>query len=840
MEFFIYVDSLTGDDSNPGDILHPFKTLSAAYNYAVNGATIVLQSGDSTSYGDLSITKNINIIAAYGSAPLVGTLTVTKAQCFLQCLTFNNLNKGVVVNNVPYGSVQVKDCIFNKVFTGIEINKTDYIAIHTNTFKDEDKTIPAIYKGIVINSAKEVNISNNIFSDQIISIEVSDIYRLDIWNNTIYGGETNPSSPTSSHDNLRVVYFTLNSIDINNKRVILPTFASEHSIIANRFDAMTNSVNGPALEYSNELEHDYSKDYTITGGGITLSWNGYALDGLLRVGDKLRVMYVEGSDISGGAAIRAIGVVDPNSTIDSNNITGYVSSPEDHGIKIQYGIFFNSPLTIKNNNFYSVEVFYLGTAYTGVNNISANPLYNLEYPSYSSRDFGLNTVDSPSREAGDNDRWERLSYEMGITGSDAGVTALGTITREGVAPFNRGIDNYKVDRIRYNVDKEEKLDIGAIEFIGSNPSETGIFYIGETGSDYGNYYGKNKDDALITIDRAFKRDSPSINEINVGVGGITGIEDGTRYGRYFSKNMELNSRSVNTNRGTNQDIIYVYPTTPKYTSGAVYVSPNGLDGETGIVGYTGVFGETGSILYGFTGGNGTSTMPYRTITKAIQSGGAYYVIVEPGFYPTFSGATGVNIIGIPKTSTITLNTPSYQKLKESDWGVTGVGAASFSNNTLYITGTEYVFSNFTTDNRLEYKSVVNINSDTFIFKLDNVSNYVSVIFNSTSLKIRFYNGTTYTYNYVFSDFGVNVKIRIVISGSKVEVFINGPTTNIYRDFLLISSYIGNWGVSYDTTGGTETIISKFFISSGTITFVVPDTETNIRHKLYGLFGSKTL
>jgi len=882
MEFFIYVDSLNGTDSNLGDILHPLKTISAAYNYAMPGATIVLQNGDSTSYGDLNISKNINIIAAYGTSPLVGTLTVTKAQCFIQGLIFSTLNKGIVVNNDPFGSVQIKDCSFNKVLTGIEINDTDYIAIHTNTFNGDTGVIPAtVYKGIVINSAKEVNISNNTFSDQIRAIEVSDIYRLDIWNNTIYGGGPIPGSSTPSHDNLRVVYFTINSIEILAKRVILPTFATENDLIVGIYDVLTNSVNGPAL--------DYGVDFIITGNGLTLSWDGYALEGQLKVGDILRVMYVEGADIAGGDAIRAIGVVDPNSTIDSNNINGYV----DEKVPIQYGIFFNSPLKVKNNNFYYANgsvisggkpagPYYIGTASEDANNIGSDNI-NLQpdvrykddprYVDPANRNFYLSSLYNPDIDNGEKERWELLAYEMGLTGSDAGVTAIGSITREGIAPFNNNLDLNKVNRTTFNRDildfgqpVKGIPDIGAFEFtypgltgqaitgpMGpmfpvSGLGYTGVlnsYFVGETGSDYGAPYGGTPygippSKPFASIDRAFEADIPSRTELYVDVAGITGLPNGTRYGRYFSKEFDLNDLTINTNRGTNQDIIYVYPTTPEYTVGAAYVSPNGSDGGTGIIGYTGIFGETGSIIYGFTGGNGTAAMPYRTITKAIQSGGADYIIVEPGFYPTFSGITGISIIGISKTNTIALNTPSYQRMKTSDWGITGTGTATFSNNSLSTTGTEYVLSNFTADNRLEYKSVVNINSNTFILKLDNVNNYVSIIFDSTSVKIKFYNGTTYTYNYAFNDLGVDVKIRVVISGPNVEVYINGPTTSIYREFLLISSYIGSWSVFYETIGGTETSISKFFISSGTITFVSPDTETNVRHKLYGLFGSKTL
>lgn len=95
----IYVDSLLGDDiANTGSILKPYKTILKAYNESYTGGVIILQTGDGSSYGNLTISKNISIIAAPVSDPYIGTLSITnKAQCLIQGLKFENLSNGVII-----------------------------------------------------------------------------------------------------------------------------------------------------------------------------------------------------------------------------------------------------------------------------------------------------------------------------------------------------------------------------------------------------------------------------------------------------------------------------------------------------------------------------------------------------------------------------------------------------------------------------------------------------------------------------------------------------------------------------------------------------------------------
>ena len=95
----IYVDSLLGDDtSNTGSVLKPYKTLLKAYNESYAGGVLVLQTGDGASYGNLTISKNISILAAPGAIPYIGILSIlNKAQCLIQGLKFENLDNGIII-----------------------------------------------------------------------------------------------------------------------------------------------------------------------------------------------------------------------------------------------------------------------------------------------------------------------------------------------------------------------------------------------------------------------------------------------------------------------------------------------------------------------------------------------------------------------------------------------------------------------------------------------------------------------------------------------------------------------------------------------------------------------
>ena len=95
MLYTIYVDSRYGSDSNTGAIDSPVRTLPYALSQVYEGGIIVLQNGTGASYGDLTLTKNVTIKAAYGSEPKIGSLTLSGIQGLIEGLFFENLVTGI-------------------------------------------------------------------------------------------------------------------------------------------------------------------------------------------------------------------------------------------------------------------------------------------------------------------------------------------------------------------------------------------------------------------------------------------------------------------------------------------------------------------------------------------------------------------------------------------------------------------------------------------------------------------------------------------------------------------------------------------------------------------------
>src|SRR4030042_1124657 len=201
MRYTIYVNSQHGSDSNTGELLSPVAALSYALSQVYEGGNIVLQTGTRASYGNLSITKNVSVIAAYGASPVVGSVAISGAQGLIEGLTFSDPTTGITVSNLGVGSYIIRGCYFNGVDTPVNIDSVNYVSIHRNHFDD-------FVSGVHITNAVEVCLSSNIFSNGQRSVNVNSVGRLDLWRNTVYGALSMP--PILNPDtNLRVIYKTL-------------------------------------------------------------------------------------------------------------------------------------------------------------------------------------------------------------------------------------------------------------------------------------------------------------------------------------------------------------------------------------------------------------------------------------------------------------------------------------------------------------------------------------------------------------------------------------------------------------------------------------------------------
>jgi len=618
-----YVDNLNGNDLNSGNILEPLQSLGEAYDRSSSGGLIILQEGDGSSYGDLTVSKNISILAAYGSYPVIGKLTINTSQGLFRGLTFDtSLIEGVVVSSVGLGSISLKECYFDGIDNPINIKDVNYISIAQCDFI-------GFVEGIKIETAKGVNISGNVFARGSRSIDVNTIGHLEVYHNTIVDSGT-VSSTVPPDSSLRVIYHTLTPFDIQNKRISLPSLASQNSY---GYDVGLSVTTGPSFYYGD--------DYTVIGNGYIVSWEGLILENQLEVGEVLRVMYSEGAPAISGEAIRAQNIIDTNSSIDSNNFSGLGAPFPD----IALGVYLNTPVKIRYNNFYGVTTNYDGSvASDDTGNISADTLFK-DIPG---NDFKLRSG-SPSIDSADPERWAQAW--LGITG--------GTVYN--AVPFNRNKDKLGARR------NYVTPDIGAFEYVTGVSGDL-INYIDERGFDFIGTGGETG--PFATLDRAFLE----AKDLNVNLNpaaGYTGMVGIPEIGRYRSRNILFKGYSrVDVGVSGLDNTALIHSSYPSLSANKVYVSPDG--GDTG---YFMIGSETGTY-------NGSYTGPFRTINGAIAASSAENIIVFPGIYPEFTGASGMHLIGVSKTVEVDRGGKIVSKFLREEWSTSG--EVNFNFNSLKV------------------------------------------------------------------------------------------------------------------------------------------------------------
>ena len=791
----IFVDSLYGDDSYKGDIEAPLKTLQHAINTAAPGAIIILQRGTGVSYGDVSLSKNVTIQSAYGNKIEVGTLSVGKNQCLFDGLYFKNLAKGIDVIGEEYldssirrtrkGSVLVRECEFEDVETPINLENVNYISIHRNRFKGHKW-------GVRVNKAREVNISSNVFDSGFRSIQVVSSQRLDIWRNTIYGA-SEIASGINPDENLRVIYVTLAEEDIENKELQLPGFAFANTY---GYDVAVNVVNGPSFKYG--------QDYTVIGFGSILNWAGLQLEQEFKAGDLIRIMYSEDVDPGGGNAITAMGITDPNSRVDSNNISGKATD-------ISLGVFFDTPMKFRYNNLHKVTTWFDGVTPSAVGNFSSDPLY----VDPGNGDFRLQPT-SPDIDRGDPQRWDQIFNEMGIANTGFGYTGLPSFTRTNIAPFGRDIDIVDVHRRILG----PTGDIGAHEYDiyeGSNGS-----YVKESGYDQGTPGTDSK--PYGTVDRGFNSATGDFfvgaNDVPYQIGAVYyPTSDGMlshRYGRYISKDTELSPRSMFIGEDTDRDLAYVYPSYPSYSTGAVYVSEDGDDASAG-----------------------TKAQPFRTIDRALQEV-ASAVIVEPGLYAKFTGVSSKKLIGLRRQRIVPIGKKVYTNFLDGSW-VT-FGDVYLTNFSALLTDSTVVDSVFTFSEDMDFKVTETVKGDTLLIRLYNTTNKLEVLLDrfSSEMTISYMtDGFTYEYYYTFTgdmdDVMSSVGVYItMLSGGKVTFKIKNDYIDKSLTVTLGSGISDPWKIYMLSTGMGVNTVAGIYVSSTVLTGATGSTEMYTSKKVYGI------
>lgn len=804
MLYTIYVDSLYGSDLNIGDLTSPVKTLTYALSIVYEGGEIILQNGDGSSYGDLSVSKNVSIKAAYGTSPIVGTLTLTDVQGLIEGLTFNSLSKGIVASNTYVGSLAIRGCIFNSVVTAIEIFSVNYLSLHRNFFTDYTIAVK------ILNST-EICASSNIFSNGLRAFQITTVKRLDLWRNTIYGALDLPPVPFPDTD-LRIVYYTLTSFDIFYKRLQLPGYADDNG--SGEYDVAFNVVNGPSF--------NYGSDFTVLYFGSMISWEGLRLENELAVNDVVRVMYSEAGDIESGDAIQVLNIGDENSRFDSNSLSGKSVGAVDTPISI--GIFSNTPLKVNDNNFDMVTTPWDGftpTGETGIDNIGETAMYR----DPNADDFRL-LPSSPNIDRGDAERWNNIYEEMGIIKIGDSYTASYTGIREQVSPFDRDLD---FDLFHRGATGIQGLtgDIGAFEY---NVNETAMGdYVAEYGFDKA--YPGTETGPYASPDRGYQR--AGANDLHIATNfvpymdGATGPyiipSDGSSYSRFRSKNIVLNDSDIIVGERTDDDVIIIYPSNPSVETGMCYVSPDGSD--TGI-------------------GDGTYLNPYRTIKKALEVAPSA-IIVEPGYYPSFKGVTGVKLIGIERFKDIGLSGVLYSNVRDGSW--TGSpGAYELTRDDVTLSAPADVIGEFVFNPGVDFKVFATVKSTDLTIKVFNnnnnafikISRLLSVVTlgyttGGVSYEVNKYIPPLYTLDERFSD----IKVQFVLKDDKFTIYYNNKYISGSYSNMFSSGSFTDWRVQFFNTGTGDDTIFNISAFSTSLTGATGLTSTVTLKKLFAITGA---
>jgi len=791
----VYIDSLNGSDSSEGSLLKPVRTLAQGYSLVSDGGVMSVQPGDGASYGDLAVSRSVSVIGTPGARPRVGTLTVDDCQGTFEHLHFENLDTGITLDNEPpmggdhIGGVSVVDCVFEDVDNPVIIDNAAYVSILRNRMVRH-------LSGIYLRDAEEVSIAQNVFDDGYKAVDVETVDWIDLWRNTIYAKDGAPP-PAQLDQDMRVIYRTLTAANITNMVIALPGWASVDQ--NGQYDVAMNVVNGPSFAYG--------EDYIVVGSGSIVKWEGLRLEDEFAVGDVVRVMYSEAGYAATSNTVKIFGVtVSPDSRVDSNNITG---NDVDN---ISLGVYFNQPINIRYNNFWHADVGYTGAVPTDdAGNFTGAPMY----ADASVGDYRLESG-SPDIDAGDPGRWTDILGEMGVGLTAGGWTSIGPDTRGNVTPFGRDVDIAGAHR--YVLDGYG--DVGAHE---RNPNE------GSTGSwfsdrGYDVIYQGTETGPFWTPDYAYSHSDggpldagthevPALSG-STGGGSWTGYTGAARRGVYRSRGMTVTDGLLLVQGGRTVDTIIVHPDLSVYETGAVFVSPDGDDSN-----------------------DGSETGPYRSIQAALASG-ARYVAVRPGYYPSFQGASGATLVGVPQSATQALASPAVARF--SDGGYTGTGTYTVARS-LTATNEIDIVGEYEVTPDFDLKVRGDVGADTLYLGADNGDNRAGAIVDTVNDTVTLRIGTSGAdYDWLFGTTGSTygaVNLNVSLQGDLARVTVGGSVPRRTVAMELPSLWTGPWWFFARTTETGTTVLSDLWFSGGAVSGATGVSSTHTERHGYGVIGA---
>lgn len=752
----LYVDAVNGDDGNRGNVItSPAKTLTYALSRATNNSLIVLQNG---SYGSVVLDRtDLKIIGAYGSNPVISSITATNCSVNLYNLNFSGASGGVSVINtsVNKGAVSIRKCLFSSIDSAIFLTRCRSISIHQNKFVS--CSMP-----VMISNAEQAAISANSVDNADQAFAIASVNQLDLFLNTVDRSNALGSTVVPGAE-IHVLFHTLTAQDILNKYLIMPSYLLHVAI---------NVVYGPSFG----LYTDF-----IFNGNLVL-WEGLGLDGQLVEGDILRVIYSRTNPPATGSAI-LLTSIGSGSRIDSNNITN-----------ANLGVFLSSNIKITNNNFFSTTTPFDGAVpLVDIGNIVLDPKYVDGTPG--SANFHLQ-ANSASIGKSNPNRWEEVFSEMS--------------GKWGSVSFNRNLDYDGINR--FYVGKTTG-DIGSYEFITGSYA-TGLAYVGENGYDF-SYFGK-QDKPFYTPDRAFSQ--AGTDPVALSVGSATGLLR-SNTGRFTINDLELSNSNLIIGSNRSRDYAIWYPTYPMLsTTDNVYVSED--TGTTGDGSYSSPYknidealaeiGKSNVILLPgrhkkFTNGvSGKRIIPLKVVETTLSTKKVYTQFNSPGWGVSTTGS----ISPVLETKSLTFDYITSTGLADGSADVSSV--FNLANNSdgvdvkfkvligtnldveLYTTpaSTVLVPPNYPTgtpDNALFF-NMVGTDLSIGYRKL--------TVEDSTQKQLSF--PTTYSL-VVFE-----LTVQFLIQGSSFKIWVKGDSLDLYKEGSFESLYDGahSWKVKFSSSLST--------------------------------------
>ena len=334
---FVYMDPVSGSDSNDGTILAPVQTAANALSKVSPGGTLVAAA--SGSLGALSFSGTaLRLRAPKGITASCGPVTGSDVSFVAENISFPS---GVqVVNSTRSGAVALRQCRFTGT-AGALLNKVQYISLHRNHFDN-------CGSGITVQECLEASVGDNLLHAVTVPVSFTSAKNLDFYHNTVDSCGELFFDDFASGVAFNVSYYTITPAILAAKQV---------------------HVSGVPLSVAVNLliAQDYGTDYTVIGNSI--SWDGLGMEADIASGDVLRVVY----EAQGGTAADGVIRLDSNSL--SSNAAGITFSSGDYASML-YNNLFGTPCIVPGGG--------------SMGNIASDPMYVAPGSNYSLQNVSPN------------------------------------------------------------------------------------------------------------------------------------------------------------------------------------------------------------------------------------------------------------------------------------------------------------------------------------------------------------------------------------------------------------------------------------------------------------------